>query len=314
MMDIRALRYFIEVIHQQSFSLAARALFVTQPTVSKMIKQLEEELGTPILLKEGRRIALTDTGRIVYERGREILALHKQLQAELSDLNQVTRGELLIGIPPLASALFTPLMTRFHQLHPHIELKLFERGSRAVEEELLAGTLEIGAMLLPVENKEFDTLAICRYPLQLITPLQSRWAGRSSVALAELAAEPFIFYGEGFLLNERVHQACLQAGFTPLIAGRSSQWDFMASMVEAGVGITLLPELFSQQLDRTRFAVIPLEPPEVWWHMALAWRHGRYLSFAARAWLELARTTVPAPGLLDVSTGTLPVSFSQQAL
>ncbi|MDX3905692.1 MAG: LysR family transcriptional regulator [Pigmentiphaga sp.] len=295
-MDLRTLRYFVEVIHRQSYTAAARALFVTQPTVSKMIKQLEDEVGTPVLRKAGRRLEPTDAGRVVLERGSQLLALHAQLQAELADVQHVGRGELVLGIPPLAHHLLAPLLGRFHHDYPQIELKLFERGSRTVEEELRAGTLEIGAMLLPADENEYETLPICNFPLQLIVPASSRWADRGRVRLAELAAEPFIFYGEGFVLNEVVHDACVRAGFSPRIAGRSSQWDFMASMVAAGVGVALLPELFSRQLDRSRLAVVPLEAPQLWWHMAFAWRRGRYLSFAARAWLDLARRMLPGDG------------------
>ena len=136
--DIRALRYFVEVIQRQSYTDAARALFVTQPTVSKMIRQLEDELGTPVLLKHGRRLEPTDTGRVVLRRGAEIIALHAQLQAELADLARTAHGELALGIPPLASELLTPLLARYHQEYPNIELRLFERGSRTVEEELRA--------------------------------------------------------------------------------------------------------------------------------------------------------------------------------
>jgi DNA-binding transcriptional LysR family regulator len=291
-LDIRALRYFVEVVQRQSYTAAARALFVTQPTVSKMIRQLEDELGTPVLLKQGRRIEPTDTGRVVLRRGSEILALHTQLQAELADLKRTARGELAMGVPPLASDLLTPLLTRYHQEYPNIELRLFERGSRTLDEDLRAGTLEIGAMMLPADEDEYENLPICNYPLQLMAPLSSKWARRQSVRLAELAGEPFIFYGEGFALNETVHDACVRAGFTPIVAGRSSQWDFMASMVAAGVGLALLPALFTRRLEG-RCAVVALEDPQIWWHMALVWRRGRYLSHAARAWLDLARIMLP---------------------
>jgi len=294
-MDLKALRYFVEVVQRQSYTGAAGALFVTQPTVSKMLRQLEDEVGAPLLQKFGRRIEPTDAGRILLERGKQLLALHAQLEAELADLRQSARGELVVGIPPLAHRLLAPLLARFHREYPQVELKLFERGSRAVEDELRSGALEIGAMLLPADESEYETLTICNYPLRLVAPRRSPWAGKPGIRLEELAGEPFVFYGEGFALNEVVHGACLQAGFAPRIAGRSSQWDFMASMVAAGVGVALLPELFCRQLDRAALAVVPIDAPQLWWHMAFAWRRGRYLSFAARAWIDLARQMLPGP-------------------
>ena len=97
-MDIRTLRYFVEVVRQQSFTRAAEKLFVTQPTISKMLKNLEDELNCTLLLRDGRKLLLTDTGRVVFERGLAILAEFRQLEAELADINHLTKGLLRLGI------------------------------------------------------------------------------------------------------------------------------------------------------------------------------------------------------------------------
>ncbi|MCU9638931.1 LysR family transcriptional regulator, partial [Escherichia coli] len=83
--DIRTLSYFVEVVRQQSFTRAAEKLFVTQPTISKMLKNLEDERDCIWLIRVGRRLLLTDTGRVVFERGLALLAEFRQLVAELSD-------------------------------------------------------------------------------------------------------------------------------------------------------------------------------------------------------------------------------------
>ena len=100
-MDIRTLRYFVEVVRQQSFTRAAEKLFVTQPTISKMLKNLEDELNCTLLIRDGRKLLLTDTGRVVFERGLAILAEFRQLEAELDDINHLTKGLLRLGIPPM---------------------------------------------------------------------------------------------------------------------------------------------------------------------------------------------------------------------
>ena len=101
-MDIRTLRYFVEVVRQQSFTRAAEKLFVTQPTISKMLKNLEDELNCTLLIRDGRRLLLTDTGQVVFERGLAILAEFRQLEAELSDINHLNKGVLRLGIPQRA--------------------------------------------------------------------------------------------------------------------------------------------------------------------------------------------------------------------
>ncbi|SDV50313.1 LysR family transcriptional regulator [Chitinasiproducens palmae] len=293
-MDLRALRYFIELVHSQSFTLAAERLHVTQPTVSKMIRALESEVGSPVLRREGRALRLTDTGEVVLRHGRQVLAAYGELTQALADLDTAVGGELKIGIPPMSGVLFTSVIAAFRRNYPAVELKLFEQGAKGIEAALLAGELELGALLQPADRTIFDLLPVARHPLWLVAPATSRWQGREKVELAELAAEPFVLYGESLALNGIVQNACRKAGFEPAVAGRSGHWDFIAALVEAGVGIALLPRLYCEKLDAARFTFAAITP-ELPWDIALAWQRDRYLSRAARAWLDQARHALSEP-------------------
>jgi DNA-binding transcriptional LysR family regulator len=291
-MELRALRYFVEVVRQQSFTVAAEQMFVTQPTISKMVKSLEDEIGSPLLLRDGRQMVLTDAGRIVYQRGQDVLAAYAQLQAELNDLDKLGRGELTIGIPPMGGSLFTPAIAAFRQRYPKVELKLFEQGSKTIEAALISGELELGGVLQPVDPDMVDVLPMTRQVLWLVARHGSRWDALQHVPLADLANEPFVFYGESLALNDVVLTACRTAGFAPTIVGRSGHWDFMAALVLAGVGIALLPAPYCRRLDAAQFTCRPVVEPEIPWEMAIGWRRNSYLSHAARAWLEVARETL----------------------
>ncbi|MBN3728244.1 LysR family transcriptional regulator [Burkholderia sp. Ac-20379] len=293
-MELRALRYFVEVVRQQSFTAAAEQMFVTQPTISKMVKALEDEIGSPLLLRDSRQMTLTDAGRIVYQRGQDVLAAQAQLQAELDDLAELGRGELTIGIPPLGGAAFTPAIAAFRQRYPNIELKLYEQGARTIETALAAGELELGGVLEPVDPAVFDVLRMVRAPLWLVARRGARWDREDAVPLADLAGEPFVFYAEALALHQAVLDACAQAGFTPSIVSRSGHWDFMAALVQAGVGIALLPEPYCRRLDPAQFSCRPIVEPEIQWSIAVGWLKRGYLSHAARAWLDVAREVGPA--------------------
>ncbi|MGV2288570.1 LysR substrate-binding domain-containing protein [Trinickia sp. YCB016] len=300
-MELRALRYFVEVVRQQSFTVAAERMFVTQPTISKMVKALEDEIGAPLLLREGRQMVLTDEGRIVFQRGQEVLAAQAQLQAELDDIGTLGRGELAIGIPPMGGSLFTPVIAEFRLRYPKIELKLFEHGSRAIEAALIAGELELGGVLQPVDPNTFDVLPMSNQKLWVVTRKGLRWDTMKNVPLADLAREPFVFYNESLALNDVVTEACRQVGFTPTIVGRSSHWDFMAALVHAGVGIALLPSPYCKRLETEHFTCRPVVEPEIPWDMAIGWRKNGYLSHAARAWIAVARETLPGEPYEDFS-------------
>jgi DNA-binding transcriptional LysR family regulator len=293
-MELRSLRYFIEVVRQKSFTVAAEKMFVTQPTISKMVKSLEDEIGLPLLLRESRQMVLTDAGQVVYQRGLDVLAAHSQLEAELSDLGKLERGTLTIGIPPMGGALLTPAIAAFRKQYPKIVMKLFERGSKAIEAALLDGELELGGVLQPVDLALFDVLPVSRQVLWLVARKGSRWDPCAEVALADLAGEPFVFFDETLALSDIVLNACGEAGFTPAIVARSGHWDFMAALVQAGVGIALLPAPYCRRLDVAAFTCRPVVEPEIHWDMAVGWRRNSYLSNAARAWLDVVRHTVPA--------------------
>lgn len=293
-MDIRALRYFVAVVDHQSFSRAAEALYVTQPTVSKMIQQLEQSLDLTLLERTGKRFTLTDAGNVVLQRGRALLAMHEEMRVELQDLQQLRRGDLRIGVTQQAHTPLAPLLAAYHRRHPQIELKLFEGGSQGIETDLRSGVLEMGTLLDHAANQaiwqEFDSFPLVRSPIYLLAPKDSAWRGRKRIKLNELADCAFIFYGEGFALNDIIADACQRAGFKPRITSRSGQWEFVASLVRLGVGITLLPKVFCDTLDQQQFTIAKLDEPALDWKLMLAWRRGGHLSFAARAWLELVKS------------------------
>ena len=99
-------------------------------------------------------------------------------------------------------------------------------------------------------------------------------------------------YGEDFALHGHILDACRRAGFSPQVASESSQWDFMAAMVAADVGVALLPQTICRRLDPAQVTVVPLSAPELRWDLALIWKRGRHLPPAARAFVEVVRRRV----------------------
>jgi len=299
-MDVRALRYFIEVVRQQSFTRAADALFVTQPTISKMVRQLEDELGSPLILREGRSFRLTDAGRVTHERGLDVLAAMNRLRTELADLSALVQGELVVGVPPMAGgAFFAPVVNAFRQRYPKVELQLVEDGAQAIESRVRTGQLEIGVAVLPVDPAAFSSISCIRDRLCLVAPAGSRWQGRAGVRLKEFADQPMILYPEDFTLSHRVADAYRKLGKPVKIAGRSAHWDLIVALVAAGLGLALLPERVIRSVDRNLFDIVPLDDESLVWHLGLIWKQDTYLSHAARAWLELTRELLgagrPAP-------------------
>lgn len=299
-MELRALEAFLQVVKCGGFTAAADRLRTTQPTVSKLVRQLEHELGQALLQRGTRRVLPTDAGRLVLPHAERMLLEAAGIRSGVSDLSRGLRGELRIGVPPLGPQLFVPLMHAYKLRHPGIELKLYEDGSRAIEQAMLDGELELGGLLAPLDDRRYEHVMLIDDRLALLAPARSRWARHAAVRLAELADEPLILFLAPYMLNERIVEACRQAGFEPEIAGRSGQIGFIRELVRSGVGVALLPGSELRGLQGGDFAVSALVEPEIAWRIDLAWLRGAYLSHAARAWLDVVReqrgSAAQAPG------------------
>ncbi len=299
-MDVRALRYFIEVVRQQSFTRAAEQLYVTQPTISKMVRQLEAETGCALLRREGRTLQLTDSGLVVYQRGLAILQEFHQLEAQIGDINQLKTGELRLGIPPMTGMQIAGSISAFQRRYPGVRLHIAESGGLTAQQAVLNGTLDIALTALPVASEiPLNTLELMCHPLCVLVPRTACWQTRQQLTLTELAEHPLLILNEEFALNQQLMQAFRQQSLTPQIALRSAQWDFLAAMVQAGMGLAILPEPICQRLDAQRLAWLPLVS-ELQWRIGLIWREGSYLSRSAEAWIQCCREHWPgnAPRLL----------------
>ncbi|MDB5981548.1 MAG: LysR family transcriptional regulator [Pseudomonas sp.] len=287
-MEFKQLRSFIEVMRQGGFTQAALTLHISQSAVSKQVAQLEQSLGVPLLDRLGSQLRLTAAGSVVLQRAEEMLLLRNELLSELDDLSQLVRGELRLGLPLLGSdTLFTRPFAEYRRRYPNISIQLLEGGSMNIEQAVLSGELEIGGSLTPT-NPDFAYQPFCNEPLDALLPADHPLANAGQIELAQLADTPFLLYQRSFMLNDRLLQACQQAGFTPKEGGRSGQADFLAALVAAGQGVVLLPSIVARGLVRPGVVrVTLLAPAYLRWDIAFIWRQGAYLSKAAQAWLAL---------------------------
>jgi DNA-binding transcriptional LysR family regulator len=278
---------FVEVVRQGGFTRAALKVFATQSTVSKAIKQLEDEIGVCLLDRIGHRSRLTAAGEIVYQRALRMLAERDDLIAELDELRGIKRGTLKLGLPPIGSStLFAPVFAVYRNRYPGIEIRLIEHGSDRLEELVASGEIELAASLLPV-SEDFEWQDVRRESLTVLLSANHTLASRRSLDLPALRNMPFILFETGFALNRIILDCCRRQGFEPTVVARSSQIDFIVELAAADLGIGFLPRMIAEQRKHSAVRRVPLSEPD--WHMAMIWRRGGFLSHAAKAWLELAR-------------------------
>ena len=302
-MNIRQLEYFLEVSKQESFSKAAAILHVSQPSISEMIKNLEEELGTPLLYRGAKRLELTDAGQIVKEQADQIVTMFNNLSGNLKDMQLSHKGKIRIGIPSItASTIFPRVLGEFKRQYPNIELQLHEFGSKKIRQGVNEGTLDVGIVCsLPDRADSFEVLPFVEDPLKLIVHPAHALAQKDEIDFADLHDEGFVLYSEDFSLHDQILARCRLAGFQPIIICETSQREFMTQMVAAKLGVALLPGNICAELDPAAIVAVPLKEPKMVLHLAVIWRKDRYMSFAARRWLEFTTTHFAPQQSLDSS-------------
>ncbi|HEM6840225.1 TPA: LysR family transcriptional regulator [Providencia stuartii] len=289
-MDIRSLRYFVEVVQLNGFSRAAERLFVTQPAISRSIQKLEQELGYTLLVRENDGVRLTDEGEILLSHAKQILKQFNSMNKALKEKEGPLSGILNVGLPPvIASTYFADIIMAFSRRYPQVELKILELGTHKMMEAMLNGEVETAAVMLPFDNELFDLHVFSSDRLMLLVSEQHPLAMRNLVKFAELIDEPFIFFSEDFRINELVMSACGIYGKKPVIAGRSSHLDLVTAMVRAGVGVTLLPDSMWNKTRADGLSIIPVIEPVLSYEVALATLKNSHQSRRAKAWNALAK-------------------------
>lgn len=249
-MELRHLRYFVAVAEELHFTRAAERLHIGQPPLSQQIQALEQELGAALFTRSKRRVALTDAGRHLLVRAREILDAAAKVGGEVQRVARGEVGELRIGFTstvPLTPIL-PAIVQSYRQHYPHVTLQLREMYTDDQFDALRQDQLDVGFVRFNGYQAPpgVRIKPLRRDPLLLIVPAHHRLAKRKSVALAECKDEDFIVYptsaGSGLKLYLR--QLCARAGFEPHVAQEAGEALTQIGLVAAGLGVAVLPAPF----------------------------------------------------------------------
>lgn len=289
-MDIRQLSYFLEVAQHASFTKASESIHLSQPTLSKMVKDLEEELGVVLFHRSTRKVVLTDAGKVVQAHAQTIMNATQSLLRAVADLTELRKGQFTLGLPPvIGSSFFPKVIIGFRERYPEVDIHLVEEGGQRTEQLLLEGTIDLGVVVLPADERLFEIVPVVERSLKLVVPVAHKLSHEKEVRLADLRDESFILFGQGFNLHDRVNEACVLAGFEPKVAYESKQWDFIYELICANQGISLLPETICAKFDQDKVRIIPHLEPDIHWDLAMIWKKGAYLPLAAKGWIAFAQ-------------------------
>ena len=308
-MEIRHLKYFIAIAEEGKILQAAQRLNMAQPPLSKQLMMLESELGVKLFERHPRKLVITEEGKLLYQRAKEILEFIDGSIEEVKELANGTRGTLSIGtIASLGAELLPSRVREFRQQYPNICFQVWEGDPNRIMELVENRVVELGIVRLPVDNRLFEMLSLPEEPF--VAAMSPHWnigGDRPFIRLSELKDKPLMllrrqkgtsdYYNHPLYTSDIVGTACLQNGFEPKIICESSDLTTLLNWASHDIGITIVPRSamklmpFSNLVFKEiREPVIMTRPP------VLIWLKRRYLSSISRKFIEYLPVSAQTPG------------------
>ena len=262
-MELRHLRYAVAVADALHFRRAAEQLNVSQPPLSQQIRQLEEELGTPLFVRSKRKVSLTAAGRLFIEEARTVLAQAEHARRVVARSRAGESGLLTIGvIGPVHSSEFIDLLESFGKRHPAVHIMLRNMLNRAEQIEALRdGRIHLGLVSGPIEDLVLTSELLSKRRMMIALPAGHRLARRSYVNLRELSQERHVLFSRHVSPEffDAIAGACSSAGWTLNVTHEADNYYAATVLVSAGLGVCFVPEGFVDA-RMARIVVRPIRP------------------------------------------------------
>ncbi|HLS24143.1 MAG TPA: LysR family transcriptional regulator [Pseudogracilibacillus sp.] len=262
-MELRQLKYFIEVAKREHVTEAANVLHVAQSAVSRQIFNLEEELGVDLFIREGRTVRLTRIGKIFLEHAERALHVIEDAKRVVEEYRDPEKGTIHIGFSAsLASYILPTAISYFRKEYPHVQFVLNEGSYSELIDSVIRGEINMALLgPLPQDQKKIKGTVLFTEDIVALLPSSHRLAERTSIKLTELRDDPFVLYPKGYVLHDVIMEGCLQRGFRPQVAFEGKDLDAIKGLVSAGLGVTMLPEVtLIDNLPRATARVPIVEP------------------------------------------------------
>ena len=287
-MELRLLEYFLTVVREENISRAAEVLHVTQPTLSRQMKELEDELNTTLFIR-GKRLTLTDSGVMLRRRAEEVVSLMKKIDSEFQQHEEIS-GVISVGSGGLKAAEVLPeLIAHFRDRYPLVSFELHTGTADHVKERLEHGLIDFGILLEPVDIEKFDYIRLpAKETWGLLMPADHPLAKEKAITRKQLKELPLVVTSRKALKSEI--EEWLRCPVSELdIVATMNLINNVAPLAEHGIACVLTIEGATTMFDPARFAFRPLTP-ELSFTSVLAWKKLSPYSGAAGKFLEYIKS------------------------
>lgn len=280
-MDLQQLKYFQTVARLEHMTRAADVLNISQPALSKAISQLEHEVGAPLFERVGRAIRLNRYGALFLERTEPITQILDEAKQEIRDLVAPNSGTVAIGFThSMGTRLVSRAVQAFQKEYPETEFEFVQRNSLPLVQDLNKGLCDLCLIPHLETDIPIDWRELWREEVYVIVPLHHRFAKQETIRLQDLAEDSFVTIKEGNSLRQIQNHVFEQVGISPNIVFEGEEFHTVASFVEAGFGVGLLPDL--QRIDGYQIKRLHVTDVVCERRIGIATMKGRYIPQVAK--------------------------------
>ena len=288
-MDIAALKTFLAVAHERSFSRAAAKVHRTQPAVSQAIRRLETDLGEELIDRSSKSASLTDAGKVLQNYGQRLVRLAEEAESAMRELRDLRRGRVLIGANEAAVHTLLPLIARFRRKYADLAIDVRRVPARQIAVEVVQGSLDFGALTFRPAEEGLLEVTVGSDELVLLAPPSHALARRRQVTMEEVAQEPIVAHNDPSPARERVLRLFEQKHIPLRMVIALPSLDGIKRAVELKLGVALLPRRCAiTEIASGRLAAIPVTGVSRRRQVMIVCRKA-HRSHAAEAFLNVAQ-------------------------
>jgi DNA-binding transcriptional LysR family regulator len=284
-LELLQLEYFRTVARLEHMTEAAGVLHVTQSSLSKTIRLLEEDLGVSLFDRSGRKLRLNEFGRSFLPRVERALFELEEGKREIVDLTKADYGTLALAVN--TAYMLPDILHRFREIRPHVQFHVQQLGTHEMEIRVKKGEVDFCLSSPPVQGSEFVCDIVFKERIYVIVPTTHRFANRDRVRLSELKEERFVSLKKGYGIRDLMDFYCEKAGFAPQNAYEGDEPATLSLLVQAGLGISFIPESALHFWPVENIAVLRIEEPLCKREIGLSRHQSRYLSSVAKEFRQV---------------------------
>ncbi|MDR0325879.1 MAG: LysR family transcriptional regulator [Oscillospiraceae bacterium] len=284
-MDVRILKYFLAVAREGNITKAAEALHVTQPTLSRQLMDLENEMGAELLRRGKRNITLTTAGTLFQQRAQEIVALLDKTRRDIAEHNDAIGGTISIGCVETAASLLLPdALEAFHSRHPMVRYEIYSANGDGIRDKLDSGQVDMGILVEPVEVAKYEFVRLAfQDTWGVLMRREDPLAKKENIRVGEIVGLP-LFLSHRRIVTDEIESWLGEHSNLHIVATHDFITNIML-LIERGLGyaVTLQGAYSIRPSEKLRF--IPFSPERKSGHV-MAWKKNRIFGQAASLFMD----------------------------